>query len=250
MNKRANKADTSEVLTAVYAGKTIEFRRAMRRSTAKSVLIKIRPEGEVTALAPASASTEDVIAAVEKRGRWVSKQLDNFREQNEHVLARRYISGETHLYLGRQYILKVLVGNYTVGVKLLRGVLEVYVRDASPSAVKTALSSWYRLRARTIFNERMDALLPKALWVEDRPPIRLFEMKTQWGNCSPAGRLTMNPQLVKAQTSCIDYVILHELCHIAEHNHSDRFYRLMGQVMPNWKEVKYRLDEMAGKILS
>ncbi|MEJ2632642.1 MAG: M48 family metallopeptidase [Acidihalobacter sp.] len=64
--------------------------------------------------------------------------------------------------------------------------------------------------------------------------MRLLAMKTQWGSCSPRGTLTMNPHLVKAPRECIDYVLLHELCHLAEHNHSDRFYRLMGQVMPRW----------------
>ncbi len=70
-------------------------------------------------------------------------------------------------------------------------------------------------------------------------------MKKQWGSCSTRGSLMLNPHLVKAPKECIDYVILHELCHIAEHNHSDRFWRLLTQVMPHWKEVKAKLDEMA-----
>ena len=70
-------------------------------------------------------------------------------------------------------------------------------------------------------------------------------MKKQWGICSTKGNLILNPHLVKAPKECIDYVILHELCHIAEHNHSERFWRLLTQVMPNWKEVKAKLDGMA-----
>ncbi|MNI90038.1 WLM domain protein [compost metagenome] len=75
-------------------------------------------------------------------------------------------------------------------------------------------------------------------------------MQTQWGSCSPKGRITLNPHLVKTPRECIDYVILHELCHIAEHNHSERFYRLLTQVMPNWEKVKARLDGMAALVLS
>lgn len=90
-------------------------------------------------------------------------------------------------------------------------------------------------------------MLEQALWVEERPPLRILTMQTQWGSCSLNGRITLNPHLVKAPRECIDYVILHELCHIAEHNHSERFYRLMGQVMPNWEEVKERLDGMVSK---
>ena len=75
-------------------------------------------------------------------------------------------------------------------------------------------------------------------------------MQTQWGSCSPAGRITLNPHLVKAPRDCIDYVILHELCHLAEHNHSERFYRLMQQVMPQWGKIKQRLDGMAASLLN
>lgn len=72
--------------------------------------------------------------------------------------------------------------------------------------------------------------------------------RTLWGSCSASGKITLNPQLVKAPRDCIDYVILHECCHLMEHNHSERFYRLMGQVMPEWEDVKKRLDGLVGRI--
>jgi hypothetical protein len=74
-------------------------------------------------------------------------------------------------------------------------------------------------------------------------------MQKQWGSCSPEGRITLNPNLVKAKRDCVDYVILHELCHLAEHNHSEHFYRLMAQVMPNWQVVKKELDDRAAVFL-
>ena len=104
--------------------------------------------------------------------------------------------------------------------------------------------------APTFFQRRLDLLIPQTLWVSERPPIRLRAMQTQWGNCSAKGCLTLNPWLVKASSECIDYVLLHELCHVAEHNHSEEFYRLMGQVMPGWEKVKKRLDGMAGMLLA
>ena len=74
------------------------------------------------------------------------------------------------------------------------------------------------------------------------PDIKLRKMKRQWGNCSLKGIITLNTALIKAPEICIDYVILHELCHFAEHNHSPRFYRLLTQVMPDWKIIKAQLD--------
>ena len=87
-------------------------------------------------------------------------------------------------------------------------------------------------------------------WKHPPPPVRLQAMKVQWGSCSPAGRLTLNPWLVKAPRDCIDYVILHELCHLKEHNHSPRFYKLLDKHMPLWRERKERLDELAEVILN
>ncbi len=79
-------------------------------------------------------------------------------------------------------------------------------------------------------------------WVTTPPKLTLRTMKRQWGNCAVNGKVTLNIHLIKASRLCIDYVILHELCHIAEHNHSPVFYNLMSQVMPQWREVKAYLD--------
>jgi len=129
-------------------------------------------------------------------------------------------------------------------------VLRVTVREKETEAVKRQLSDWYRSKAREIFGSRMDALLGQTLWVPDKPSMRILSMRSQWGSCSPKGTITLNPMLVKASKDCIDYVILHEFCHLAEHNHSERFYRLMSQVMPNWEVVKNRLDTKASLYLA
>lgn len=80
------------------------------------------------------------------------------------------------------------------------------------------------------------------------PPTRLQFMTVQWGNCSPSGRITLNPLLVKAPRECIDYVLLHELCHLLHHNHGPKFYRTLDRHMPNWRAVKEKLDNMAKEV--
>jgi hypothetical protein len=82
------------------------------------------------------------------------------------------------------------------------------------------------------------------------PDWRIVRMQKQWGSCSPAGVILLNPHLVKAPRACVDYVICHELCHLQEHNHSPRYYRLLGQIMPGWEAVKIRLDGMAETLLN
>ncbi|WBA79769.1 SprT family zinc-dependent metalloprotease [Endozoicomonas sp. GU-1] len=234
-----------------YGDEQVLVQRVARSGNANKVLIKVQPDGRVLAKAPVSASDAEVIAAVKKRLRWIFAQLRQFREQAEHVIPRNYVSGESHLYLGRRHLLKVFVSpDDKAQVKMLRGRLEVTVREKSSEKVKALLAQWYKIRAQEVFHRRLSVLLPQLLWVSAPPRLRLQIMQTQWGSCSAQGAITLNPLLVKAPRECIDYVIIHECCHLAEHNHSERFYRLMEDAMPGWEAVKDRLDQSAGFIFS
>lgn len=235
----------------IYGDEQIHFERVARQVTSNKVLIKVYPDCRVVVSAPEAAEDSEVLAAVKKRARWLYQQLREFKQQLEHVTSRQYVSGESHYYLGKQYLLKVIeTANETQRVKLTRGKLEVTVRVKSADKVRQLLTDWYKARAKEVFSKRLEVMLEQTLWVTDKPPIRILSMQTQWGSCSPQGRLTLNPHLVKASRECIDYVILHELCHIAEHNHSERFYRLMDQVMPKWQDIKQKLDDKASRLLA
>ncbi|AVT50132.1 metal-dependent hydrolase [Shewanella baltica] len=233
-----------------YGDEKIAFELNIHQQASSRVLIKVHPDCRVVVSAPMYADNDAVLNAVKKRGRWIYEQLRDFRKQLEYTSPRKYISGESHYYLGKQYLLKVVEDpNSVQGVKLLRGKLEVSVRIKSYEKVKELLKDWYKARAKETFAKRLDAVLEQTLWVSERPPLHIQTMQTQWGSCSPSGRITLNPYLVKAPRDCIDYVVLHELCHLAEFNHSEKFYRLMGQVMPKWEKIKERLDGMANVIL-
>ncbi len=238
-------------MSFIYGDERITFECKPRPLVNGRILIKVHPDCRVVVSAPQDTDDQQVLNAVEKRGRWIYQQLRDFRKQLEYITPRQYISGESHYYLGKQYMLKVIVApSDAQGVKMLRGKLEVTLRHKSAEKVLQLLTDWYKARAREVFAKRLSAMLEQALWVSDSPPLRILTMQTQWGSCSPNGRVTLNPNLVKAPRECIDYVILHELCHLAEHNHSERFYRLMGQVMPGWEKTKKRLDGMAGMIMT
>ena len=235
-------------LSIIYGGEVVDFEVLESPSRTEKILIKVYADCRVVVSAPLNADDKIIIEAVKQRSRWIYKQLREFREQSRFITPRQYKSGESHFYLGKQYQLKVIHDDTKPkGVKLLRGRLEINTLDTDIESIKSHLNEWYRSRAKVIFDVRFQRILEQALWVEDKPSIRLMTMRTQWGNCSPSGLLTLNPHLVKAPTICIDYVILHELCHLVEHNHSDRFYQLLTQVMPDWEVVKERLDNMAVK---
>lgn len=236
-------------LSIVYGDEVIDFEVLESLSRTQKILIKVYSDCRVVVSTPLNTDDIRIIDAVKQRSRWIYKQLQEFREQSKFITPRQYKSGESHYYLGKQYQLKVIVDSDVLrGVKFFRGKLQVTNSSNRSEDIKSLLDKWYRDRAELIFNSRLEYLLEKALWVDQVPQIRLLIMHTQWGNCSPSGVITLNPYLIKASTLCIDYVILHELCHLAEHNHSDRFYQLLGQVMPDWLERKSILDKMANKL--
>ena len=215
----------------------------------RKIAIKVHPNCEVVVFSPEDAEREDIHQAVMKRAKWVYDALKEFRGHLEYVQPKQYVSGEMQFYLGRRYVLKVVEDADSLhSVKMTRGKLLVTLtrfNDDKTAMVRALVRNWYKVRAERIFHERLSELLPQATWVKGIPSFRVLPMAKQWGSCSAKGNLMLNPHLIKAPKESIDYVILHELCHIAEHNHSEKFWRLLTSVMPNWKEVKARLDGMA-----
>ena len=234
-----------------YGDERIQFllRRQPERKLER-VAVHVEPDGRVVVDAPASASTDSVVLAVKKRSRWISKHLATVRARLAHVMPREYVSGEAVFYLGRRYRLKVRVIAGELPSSRMHGAfIEVTVPQRSAVLVRVQLDAWFRSRAREVFDERLKAVAASLRWVRQLPPTRLQNMKVQWGSCSPAGRITLNPHLVKAPRECIDYVLLHELCHLRHHNHSTRFYKALDAHMPHWRVVKQRLDAMAEQLL-
>ncbi len=235
-----------ELFSFVYGNEAIEYRVLWSSDqTAEKVKIKVYPNTEVLVNAPTQTSPEQIHQAVMKRARWIWQSVTNFQQSRADVIDKHYQSGDMMFYLGRRYLLKVMQTDDKPRVKLNQGQLQVFLLDSEQQQVKRLVNQWYRQQAERVFRERITALMTQADWVTEVPPFNILSMQKQWGSCSIKGCLMLNPHLIKAPKVCIDYVILHELCHLAEHNHSERFWKRLTQVMPNWKEHKTKLDEMA-----
>jgi hypothetical protein len=149
--------------------------------------------------------------------------------------------------LGRQYRLKVAEG-LPEGVKLARGWLHVSTLDKRDIArVKQLVDGWYDTQARRVFPERLGAVLPRfqAVGVTELPRLVVKPLEARWGSCNNTGTITLNTRLVQAPKPQIDYVVVHELCHLVEHNHGSRFYRLLDRMLPDWRERRQLLNELA-----
>jgi predicted metal-dependent hydrolase len=231
---------TAVISTVSYGADTIRYE--VRFVEARRTLgIEVYPDGRVIVRAPPGCPTPLIAERVKKRAAWICRQLTEFERYRPRTPARQYVNGESHLYLGRQYRLKLEPGHATE-VKLTRGEMRVTLpEDLGPERVKRALHRWYLDRARTVFGDVMQTGLQQfpGLTV---PRLMVRSMKTRWGSLSRAGMMTLNVSLVRAARPCIEYVVVHELCHVLFRDHDARFYKLIGQVMPDWAERKRRLE--------
>lgn len=212
--------------------------------------IHVQPGGALTVEAPPGTPEDKIRAGVQKRARWIMDHIDRFEDYRRHALVRDYCSGETHFYLGRRYKLTIITEPRAKrSMRLVAGRMEVTAPQGDAIDVRLTLQRWYRQRALAYFTSRITRIAAGLPWVEVAPPIKLLTMKRYWGSCSPRGAITLNPSLIKAPAHCVEYVLLHELCHLAEHNHSPRFYALLDRYMPNWTGAKEELDGLSEMLL-
>ncbi|MEG2139450.1 MAG: SprT family zinc-dependent metalloprotease [Bilophila sp.] len=239
-----------------FRGETIAFfiHKGTRRR--KRLAIRVTRDGQVDVLVPPRSSRKEALWAVESRGEWI---LHHVRAAKARPQASPlcYTHGETHWFLGQPRVLDVATPVPCLGRGQTRVQLDpsgerllVRLNDKTPEAVQKALRIWYRAEALRILSERLKALCTSIPWLAAVPPMQVKAMRRRWGSCTIRGELTLNTHLVKAPFCCIDYVLLHELAHVREHNHSKRYYAVLEQLLPEWKTVRSELETLAPLLLN
>jgi predicted metal-dependent hydrolase len=215
----------------------------LRRAPRQTLAISVLPDGAIELIAPSGASQDAVSRKVGKRVRWIRKQRLQFRQWHTDRKPLRYVSGATHRYLGRQYLLKVIQGSQP-HVRLQGARLCVELPTISESQVRKALEEWYRSHAKQQFTRR---LARWEAWCRSHklpmPRLGLRSMLKRWGSAQKNGLILLNPQLIRASSACVDYVITHEIVHLRHPNHGPKFWTLLKQLCPSWQELKNRLEQ-------
>jgi predicted metal-dependent hydrolase len=211
----------------------------------ETLAIEVHPDGTVLVKAPADTNSAEIENRVIKRVRWILKQLRYFQQFYPRTPKRQFLGGETHLYLGRQFRLKVGSGRQD-SVKLTRGYFVIETTgEISPAKTEKLLGAWYAAKAAAIFRESLERCWSS---FERNNPVKprllVRRLRKRWGSLSKSGALTLNMDLIRAPKECIDYVITHELCHLRFHDHGPDFYRLLEKVMPDWEKRKHKLELM------
>lgn len=225
-----------------YGSKTIAFK--ITRAVRKTLAIEVHPDSSVQLIAPENASLEDIKGKVVNRGHWIVKQQAYFETFLPSTPKREYISGETHYYLGKRYVLKVKEGAQNT-VKLKGGNLVVTLKQIKAGKIKEVLAAWYYSHAKKKFENIMSLTVQK--FNNEKivlPFLEIKRMQKRWGSCTAGGKIILNPELIKANSKCIEYVIIHELCHLVIPSHNKEFYRLLEEKMPDWEKWKTKLEKL------
>ena len=208
----------------------------------KTLSICVNPDCTVCLKAPVDATLEQIQQKVHKRASWILKQKRFFESFGTSTTKRQYISGESHLYLGRQYMLRVKESNVNA-VHYQNNIIEIECRHKKDAGI--LLQTWYRQRANIKFQEYAQPIIEQFSVYGVKPQsLSIKKMDKRWGYCTIDGHITLNPRLICAPRCCIEYVITHELCHLIYRSHNKEFYALLTKEMPHWEKWKNKLERI------
>jgi predicted metal-dependent hydrolase len=212
-------------------------------SPRKNLVLAVLPSAVVKAKIPPGFGYERAEQFIRKRAGWIDKNLR--RIENDVFLQQKYfVDGEKHPYLGDMLTLRLHPHEAHNAVKEELNELHVYSKgELGSEKIEKLIQKWYREEARRVLAPRFHALSASLSGMKLKPhSLRFYRMKRRWGSCSSKGVITLNTELIKKAPELIEYVILHELCHLKVPAHNRAFYALLESVLPDWKTRRRELN--------
>jgi predicted metal-dependent hydrolase len=243
MTKRLRKSATPpsvEQRDALLAGKRISYTLKRSSKRRRSIGLSIDDRGLIVSV-PFRASEKWLQSVLQDKANWVVETLDGWHVCQLQV--NRWQDGEMIAYLGERLVLRVVQGLFATPVQRLVRELWVFVVNGAEATIERAVSNWYRQEAEQYFIRRAAHFAP-LLNVRPRT-VKLSEAKTQWGSCTAQGSIRLHAHLIKLPPRLIDYVVVHELAHLRELNHSAAFWQLVESVCPDYESRRNELKAVA-----
>jgi len=214
----------------------LEYTIAHRPRVTKRLHLELDKQGGLVVVAPKHWNRAHISATLSQNTAGVARFLAKARQRL--LPPFQYVQGEKHLYLGEMYSLVILRDSKRKSrFDISDQVIQISTANTEPTAIKSALMTWYRRQALRVFSARMTVIAQKAPWAAKAVvPLKLRSMRRTWGNCSSKGAIKLNTHLIKSPLSLVDSVIAHELCHLEEMNHSRAFYSLLEGLNPEWRQ--------------
>lgn len=227
------------------SGDVLPFR--FLRSARKTIALYVNRDGSVLVRAPLRVSFAEIFLFMHERWDWLQTQRTRFLQQPVPV-AFTYRHGEAFLHRGQTCMLSVQSGSRN-HARLVGDELKVSLtpeRQQEENGLEGVIELWQRREAKKVFSQHLAEC--HELMQELRlpfPELKIRKMRSRWGSCTRSAQITLNLELIRMPPESLDYVIVHELCHLVEFNHSPRFYELQARFMPDWKARRQHLDELA-----
>ena len=227
---------------------THSFTLIRSRRRRRKMSLQLDAQGRLLVRAPFAARIAEIDGLILRNSDWIAQRRLELQQQPQ-PQGFHFVNGERHLFLGQPYALEILPAPSRNRQGVAVSGEQLLIHALAPDAVSRLMQQWYSQQAEALFQLRLAYFTEQLSWVNEVPELRLRRMRSCWGSCSSKGRLCLNTHLIKASQGCIDYVIVHELCHLQEFNHSLRFYALMDAAIPDWRERKAELEACGGRII-
>lgn len=229
------------MISYTYGTESIEFE--VKRSRRKTLSIEISPPDNVLVKAPEGLVDKDILGVVKKKSNWIVQKLMEIRDIDCRSRERQFVNGESFLYLGRRYSLDITLdrGIDRAEVKLYRGRLMVTSNTKEESVIRDALIRWYKEKALEKIEDRVSYY--QTYFKRKPSKVIVKEQKKRWGTCTSEGKILFNWRCVMMPSYLLDYVVVHELSHLKEMNHSKDFWEEVRRVIPDVEERKRVLKE-------
>lgn len=223
-------------LSIEYNSQKFEFQ--LIRSKRKTMQISIHSPDKIRVFSPEKLSNKKILEWVSSKGPWIEKQLKDYYDNYSVAENKNYVDGEKFLYLGRSYQITIILDSTlsTSNVKFSRGRIVITTPTKDPAVLRNAMEIWYRQKALEKISEKV-FFYSKALEVKPSS-ITIKEQKSRWGSCSQKGDLFFNWRIIMAPSNVVDYIVVHELCHLIHFNHSPQFWDELSCIIPKYKEYR------------
>ncbi len=217
-------------------GESIAYRLVRSKKRRRSLGLRVNKKGTVQVNVPYKTNIKDIEEFLISRFAWIQSKLLAGISDTKPLT---YVEGSKHFFLGVQYPLVLILASYSK-VELSSHSIIIYHRKNV--SIKNILSKWYKQQAGELFTKRTKLFMNQFNFPKVEA-VKLRNMRARWGSCNNKAEITYNVHLIKAQPECIDYVIIHELCHLLHPNHGKGFYCLQSQLNPFYKQHKSLLND-------
>ncbi len=223
-------------------GKEIEYN--LKRSSRRTISIMIKNTGQIIVGCPLKTPFAYIEKLLLEKEKWIVQKLAETKEKQTTVREKSFASGDVFYYLGHPYKLKIVENNKTQKPKVHFEEEQIIIEMSDiedTEKIKTLLKNWYISKARAIMEQRI-RLYSTDVGVSPKKVV-IREQKTRWGSCSTKGNINLNWKLVMSPLPILDYVVIHELCHMKEMNHSENFWKNVQSIMPDYKVYRKWLKD-------